>query len=259
MTTALATTTTTTAAARAVDLTKVYGSGETAVTALDDVTRRLRPGRAHRHHGAVGVGQVDPAARDGRARLAHLGPASTSATPTSPASTTPASPGCGGTGSGFVFQAFNLLPQLTASENITLPLDLAGRKPDWAWIDEVVETVGLQARLTHKPAELSGGQQQRVAVARALASRPEIIFADEPTGNLDSSSGTEVLQFLRASVDDLGQTVVMVTHDAGAAVLRQPGAVPRRRPHRRRAGRAHRRAGARPPEDPGGVRCATSP
>ncbi len=118
---------------------------------------------------------------------------------------------------GFVFQAFNLVPTLTARENITLPLDIAGRKPDAEWLDTVIDTVGLRDRLTHKPSELSGGQQQRVACARALASRPLIVFADEPTGNLDSRSGAEVLSFLRRSVDDFGQTIVMVTHDPGAA------------------------------------------
>ena len=118
---------------------------------------------------------------------------------------------------GFVFQAFNLLPTLTALENITLPMDIAGRKPDQEWLDTVIDTVGLRDRLGHKPSELSGGQQQRVACARALASRPEIIFADEPTGNLDSRSGAEVLGFLRRSVQEMGQTIVMVTHDPGAA------------------------------------------
>jgi putative ABC transport system ATP-binding protein len=118
---------------------------------------------------------------------------------------------------GFVFQAFNLVPTLTAAENVTLPLALAGRKGDKAWIDEVANTLGLTKRLRHRPSEMSGGEQQRVAVARALASRPEIIFADEPTGNLDSSAGAEVLGFLRQAVDDLGQTIVMVTHDPGAA------------------------------------------
>jgi putative ABC transport system ATP-binding protein len=118
---------------------------------------------------------------------------------------------------GFVFQAFNLLPTLTALENITLPMDIAGRTPDRAWLDRVVETVGLAGRLKHRPAQLSGGQQQRVAVARALAARPEIIFGDEPTGNLDSRAGAEILGFLRHSVDDLGQTIVMVTHDPVAA------------------------------------------
>lgn len=118
---------------------------------------------------------------------------------------------------GFVFQGFNLLPTLTALENIVLPLRLAGRRPEAAWLDTVVATVGLADRLAHRPAQLSGGQQQRVAVARALVSRPEIVFADEPTGNLDSRSGAEVLGFLRDSVRELGQTVVMVTHDPLAA------------------------------------------
>ena len=118
---------------------------------------------------------------------------------------------------GFVFQAFNLIPTLTASENITLPLDLGGTKPDQGWLDTVVNTVGLSDRLSHRPSELSGGQQQRVAVARAMATRPQIIFADEPTGNLDSTSGAEVLGFMRSAVDDYGQTVVMVTHDPVAA------------------------------------------
>ncbi len=118
---------------------------------------------------------------------------------------------------GFVFQAFNLLPTLDAIENITLPMDIAGREPDPDWLRRVVETVGLADRLKHRPNQLSGGQQQRVAVARALAARPAIIFADEPTGNLDSRAGAEVLGFLRRSVDDLGQTIVMVTHDPVAA------------------------------------------
>ena len=118
---------------------------------------------------------------------------------------------------GFVFQSFNLVPTLTAGENIVLPLSIAGRKPDQAWYDQVVATVGLGDRLDHKPNELSGGQQQRVAVARALVSRPRIVFADEPTGNLDSRSGAEVLDLLRRSVDEHGQTVVMVTHDPVAA------------------------------------------
>jgi putative ABC transport system ATP-binding protein len=118
---------------------------------------------------------------------------------------------------GFVFQAFNLLPALDARENITLPLRLGGRPPDAEWLDLVIETVGLRDRLGHRPAELSGGQQQRVAVARALATRPEIVFADEPTGNLDSRSSAELLAFLRRAVDELGQTLVMVTHDPVAA------------------------------------------
>ena len=118
---------------------------------------------------------------------------------------------------GFIFQFFNLIPVLTAEENVLLPLSIAGRKPDAAWLERLVDTVGLADRLTHRPAELSGGQQQRVAVARALVSRPAVVFADEPTGNLDSKSSAEVLQLLRAAVDEFGQTVVMVTHDAHAA------------------------------------------
>ena len=118
---------------------------------------------------------------------------------------------------GFVFQAFNLIPTLTALENITLPMDLAGVKPDQPWVDQVIETVGLAERTSHRPSELSGGQQQRVAVARALASRPQIIFADEPTGNVDSTTGAEILGFMRRAVRELGQTIVMVTHDPVAA------------------------------------------
>jgi putative ABC transport system ATP-binding protein len=120
---------------------------------------------------------------------------------------------------GFIFQFFNLLPMLTAAENIVLPTRLAGAKPDQPWLDEVVASVGLGERLSHKPSELSGGQQQRVAVARALVSRPSVMFADEPTGNLDSTTGGEILGLLRTSVDELGQTTVMVTHDAHAAAI----------------------------------------
>ena len=118
---------------------------------------------------------------------------------------------------GFVFQSFNLLPVLSAEENILLPLSIAGRKPDAGWVERLIDTVGLGDRLTHRPSELSGGQQQRVAVARALASRPSVVFADEPTGNLDSKSSAELLSLLRRSVDDFGQTIIMVTHDAQAA------------------------------------------
>ncbi len=120
---------------------------------------------------------------------------------------------------GFVFQFFNLLPMLDARENITLPLTISGEKPQDGWVEQVVEDVGLTDRLTHRPSELSGGQQQRVAIARALVSRPTVLFADEPTGNLDSATGHEILQLLRASVDSLGQTTVMVTHDARAASI----------------------------------------
>ena len=118
---------------------------------------------------------------------------------------------------GFIFQSFNLLPVLTAEENILLPLSIAGRKPDRAWVDQLIDTVGLRDRLSHRPAELSGGQQQRVAIARALVTRPSVIFADEPTGNLDSKASAELLALLRRSVDELGQTVIMVTHDHDAA------------------------------------------
>jgi putative ABC transport system ATP-binding protein len=120
---------------------------------------------------------------------------------------------------GFIFQFFNLLPMLTAAENIALPLKLAGAKPDPEWLSELIHTVGLGDRLTHRPSELSGGQQQRVAVARALVSRPSVMFADEPTGNLDSTTSDEILALLRDSVDSLGQTTVMVTHDAHAAAI----------------------------------------
>jgi putative ABC transport system ATP-binding protein len=120
---------------------------------------------------------------------------------------------------GFVFQFFNLLPMLTAEENITLPLSIAGEKPEPAWLEELLDTIGIADRRKHRPAELSGGQQQRVAVARALITRPKVLFADEPTGNLDSGSSKEVLALLRRAVDDWGQTIVMVTHDAGAAAM----------------------------------------
>jgi putative ABC transport system ATP-binding protein len=118
---------------------------------------------------------------------------------------------------GFIFQSFNLLPVLSARENIVLPLSIAGRKPDPEWYEQLIDTVGLRDRLTHRPSELSGGQQQRVAIARGLVSRPAVVFADEPTGNLDSKASAEVLQLLRRSVDELGQTVIMVTHDQDAA------------------------------------------
>jgi putative ABC transport system ATP-binding protein len=120
---------------------------------------------------------------------------------------------------GFVFQFFNLLPMLTAEENIVLPLSIAGRKPDRAWVDELIRSVGLEDRLQHRPAQLSGGQQQRVAIARALVSRPTVLFADEPTGNLDSTTSTEILELLRTAVEDYGQTTVMVTHDPAAATI----------------------------------------
>jgi putative ABC transport system ATP-binding protein len=206
----------TTVAARAVGLSKVYGEGDAAVRALDGVSvdfERARytaimgpsgSGKSTLLHcmagldtptsGQVFIGDVDLTMLSEKA-LTLLRRRSI----------------------GFVFQAYNLVPTLTAAENITLPLDIAGEKPDPAWFDQVVDTVGIRDRLSHRPAELSGGQQQRVAGARALVSRPEIVFADEPTGNLDSRSGHELLGFLRSAVNEHGQTIVMVTHDASAA------------------------------------------
>ena len=153
---------------------------------------------------------------------------------------------------GFIFQSFNLLPTMTAAENIVLPMRIAGRKPDQQWVDSIVRTVGLSDRLSHRPAQLSGGQQQRVAAARALASRPQIVFADEPTGALDSRSSAELLAFLRRAVTDMGQTVVMVTHDASRRLLR-PRAVPDGRPDRRRDGASQRRQRPRLHEAAGGL------
>ncbi len=203
-------------AARAVGATKTYGTGQTTVVALDDVTVEIPIGRYTAIMGPSGsgkstlmhcmagldsltAGQVYVGEQDlgelsedqlTLLRRDHIG---------------------------FVFQAYNLVPTLTAIENITLPSTLAGRKADRAWLDEVVATTGLTDRLTHRPSELSGGQQQRVAVARALASRPDIIFADEPTGNLDSRAGAEILGFMQRAVREMNQTIVMVTHDPVAA------------------------------------------
>jgi putative ABC transport system ATP-binding protein len=204
------------AAARAVDLTKVYGRGDAAVRALDGVSIDFDRGRYTAIMGSSG---------SGKSTLLHC--MAGLDTPTS---------GQVFIGDvdlttlsekqltllrrekvGFVFQTFNLIPTLTAAENITLPLDIAGDRPDQAWFDTVIDTVGLRDRLSHRPSELSGGQQQRVAGARALVSRPEIIYADEPTGNLDSHASHELLEFLRSAVKDHGQTIVMVTHDAVAA------------------------------------------
>jgi putative ABC transport system ATP-binding protein len=203
-------------AASARDLVKVYGKDETEVRALDGVTVDLFTGEFTAVMGPSG---------SGKSTLMHCLAALD--TPTAGEAVV------GGTSLGalndkaltrlrreqigFVFQAFNLVPTLTAQENITLPLDLAGRKPDPAWFDQVIDAVGLRDRLSHKPSELSGGQQQRAACARALVSQPAIVFADEPTGNLDSTSSGEVLAFLRRSVDEFGQTIVMVTHDPVAA------------------------------------------
>ncbi|MFE0375825.1 ABC transporter ATP-binding protein [Streptomyces inhibens] len=203
-------------AARATGLTKVYGEGETRVVALDSVTVEFGRGRFTAIMGPSGSGKstlmhcmagLDSvsggSARIGETELSGLGDRQLTTLRREKI--------------GFVFQAFNLLPTLNALENITLPIDIAGRKPDQEWLELIVGTVGLAGRLRHRPSQLSGGQQQRVAVARALAGRPEIVFADEPTGNLDSRSGAEVLGFLRDSVRELGQTVVMVTHDPVAA------------------------------------------
>jgi putative ABC transport system ATP-binding protein len=205
-----------TIAARSAALTKVYGSGDTRVTALDAVDCEIEAGRFTAIMGPSGSGKstlmhclagLDSITSGqvwiGETELSTLSDKALTRLRRDSV--------------GFVFQAFNLVPTLTALENITLPLDIAGRKPDREWLDTVVDTVGLRDRLTHRPSELSGGQQQRVACARALASRPTIVFADEPTGNLDSRSGAEVLGFLRRSVDEFGQTIVMVTHDPGAA------------------------------------------
>ncbi|MGI9080634.1 MAG: ABC transporter ATP-binding protein [Acidimicrobiales bacterium] len=204
------------AAASAVELVKLYGAGDTAVRALDNVSISFESGRFSAIMGPSGsgkstlmhclagldtatsghvyIGDVDITTLDDN-RLTLLRRDRV----------------------GFIFQSFNLIPTLTAYENITLPLAIAGRKPDKEWLDTVVEAVGIADRLKHRPGELSGGQQQRVAGARALASRPEIIFADEPTGNLDSRASAEMLRFMRRSVSELGQTIVMVTHDATAA------------------------------------------
>ena len=204
------------AAARTVDASKVYGSGENEVRALDGVTVEFERGRFSAIMGPSGSGKstlmhciagldtlTSGSVFIGDVDLSTLSEKSLTTLRRDRI--------------GFIFQAFNLVPTLTALENIVLPMSLANRKPDQDWLDNVVSTVGLENRLSHRPSELSGGQQQRVAVARALASKPEIIFADEPTGNLDSHSGAEVLQFMRHAVDDFAQTIVMVTHDPIAA------------------------------------------
>ena len=203
-------------AASAIGATKVYGSGDTRVTALDDVDIEFRAGELTAIMGPSGSGKSTlmhcVAGLDdlsgGRVLIGD-----TDLTTLNDRQLTILRRDK----IGFIFQAFNLVPTLSAIENITLPSSLAGRKPDAAWLDTVVSTVGLGDRLRHRPSELSGGQQQRVAVARALASRPEIIFADEPTGNLDSRTGSEILAFMRRAVRELGQTIVMVTHDPSAA------------------------------------------
>ena len=206
----------TVAAARAVDAVKVYGSGETEVRALDGVNIAFEQGRFTAIMGPSGSGKSTlmhcmAALNDLTEGRAYIGDTDLSTLSDKELTRLRRDR------VGFIFQAFNLVPTLTAIENINLPLELARRAPDREWVDSVIATVGLEDRLAHRPNELSGGQQQRVAVSRALASKPEVIFADEPTGNLDSRSGTDVLRFMRKAVDDLGQTIVMVTHDARAA------------------------------------------
>ncbi len=203
-------------AARAVEVWKVYGTGEAAVHALRGVSAEFDRGRFTAIMGPSGSGKSTL-----MHCLAGLDTVSSGTVHIGGTQVTGLTDG-GLTRLrrdkvGFIFQQFNLLPTLTAAENILLPLAIAGRKPDPDWYDMVIKTVGLDERLHHRPSELSGGQQQRVACARALVSRPEVIFADEPTGNLDSRSGTDVLNFLRDSVRQHGQTIVMVTHDPNAA------------------------------------------
>jgi putative ABC transport system ATP-binding protein len=204
------------AAASARSATKVYGRGDTEVLALDHVDIDFAAGQFTAIMGPSGSGKSTLMhCMAGLDRLTS-GSAEVGGVDISTASERQLTL-LRRDRLGFIFQAFNLVPTLTAIENITLPMDLAGTKPDKAWMADVIETVGLSKRLKHRPSELSGGQQQRVAVARALASRPQIIFADEPTGNLDSTTGSEILAFMRHAVRELGQTIVMVTHDPVAA------------------------------------------
>jgi putative ABC transport system ATP-binding protein len=203
-------------AARAVNATKIYGEGETEVRALDGVDVEFQRGAYTAIMGPSGSGKSTllhciaglDTLTSGQVFLGDIDLSSLSEKKLTQVRRDRI---------GFIFQTYNLIPTLTAMENITLPMALAGRDGDKAWVDRIVETVGLRPRLSHRPSELSGGQQQRVAVARALASRPEIIFADEPTGNLDSRSGAEILVFMQKAVQEFGQTIVMVTHDPNAA------------------------------------------
>ena len=203
-------------AASAVDATKIYGEGDTEVVALDRVDVVFETGRMTAIMGPSGSGKSTlmqcmaglDQLTDGHVTIGDTDLSSLNERQLTMLRRDRI---------GFIFQSFNLIPTLNTIENITLPQDLAGTKPDQGWLDHVVTTVGLGDRLTHRPSELSGGQQQRVAVARALAGRPEIIFADEPTGNLDSRTGGEILDFMRGAVRELGQTIVMVTHDPVAA------------------------------------------
>ncbi len=203
-------------AARAVDASKIYGSGEAEVRALDTINVQFQTSRLTAIMGPSGSGKSTLLhCMAGLDRLTsgqiYLGDVDISRAGEKELTLIRRDK------LGFIFQAYNLIPTLTALENMTLPMSLAGNKPDGAWLDTIVKTVRLEDRLKHRPAELSGGQQQRVAVGRALLSKPSIIFADEPTGNLDSRSGAEILTFMRKAVDELGQTIVMVTHDPIAA------------------------------------------
>jgi putative ABC transport system ATP-binding protein len=204
------------AAGRAVAACKQYGSGETAVTALGGVDVDFAPGEFTSIMGPSGSGKSTLMQCMAGLDTLTSGQVFIDGADVS-AMTEKQRTVLRRDKLGFIFQAFNLIPTLTARENITLPQRLANRDVDTAWFDQVIETVGLTKRLEHRPSELSGGQQQRVAVARALAGRPKIVFADEPTGNLDSRTGNEILQFMRQAVDDLGQTIMMVTHDPHAA------------------------------------------
>jgi len=212
----MSTSTTEQPAARAEGLRKVYGSGDAEVVALRGVSLALAAGEWTAIMGPSGSGKSTllhilaglDAPTDGRVLIGDIDLTTLNDKQLTQLRRDRV---------GFVFQAFNLIPTLSAEENITLPLDIAGTDVDRAWFDTVVDTVGLRDRLAHRPSELSGGQQQRVAGARALMSRPDIVFADEPTGNLDSKSGSELLEFLRVAVDEHQQTIVMVTHDAFAA------------------------------------------
>jgi putative ABC transport system ATP-binding protein len=205
-----------TVAARAEEVTKIYGTGDAAVRALNNITVEFGAARYTAIMGPSGSGKSTllhclaglDRVTAGRVLLGDIDITAVSEKELTVVRRDKI---------GFVFQSYNLIPTLNAIENITLPMALAGRKPDKAWLDRVISTVGLADRLSHRPSELSGGQQQRVAVARALASRPQVIFADEPTGNLDSKASAEILEFMRQAVTDLSQTIVMVTHDPVAA------------------------------------------
>ncbi|HLM17096.1 MAG TPA: ABC transporter ATP-binding protein [Acidimicrobiia bacterium] len=199
-------------AARAIDASKIYGSGEAEVRALNGINVEFQTSRLTAIMGPSGSGKSTLLhCMAGLDRLTsgqiYLGDVDISRANEKELTLIRRDR------LGFIFQSYNLIPTLNALENMTLPMSLAGNKPDAAWLDTIVDTVRLKDRLSHRPAELSGGQQQRVAVGRALLSKPSIIFADEPTGNLDSRSGAEILTFMRKAVDDLGQTIVMVTHD----------------------------------------------